>query len=149
MFVRLHARIPSRADIAPVLATLVFVIYGFALIRFYWYVPSWLGYLSLFEVLSIAAYVLVYAMLESLGFLIVFLLLAVILPQHWFRNDFRYRASLAVWIVAGWSIYIHDRINALFVPLDGRDFAVSMALAFGSTKRLLEKNYKKRAILLG
>ena len=141
MFARLHARIPSRADIAPVLATLLFLIYVFALIRFHWYVPSWLGYLGLFEVLSIAAYVMVYAMLESLGFLILLLLLAVVLPQHWFRNDFRYRASLAVWIVAGWSIYIHDRINALFVSLDGRDFAVSMTLAFGVVAISLAASY--------
>jgi hypothetical protein len=126
MLATLARRLPNRNESLPVLGTLVFVIYGFALFRFYWYVPSWLGYLSLGEVLAVGAYAMVYALVESLGMLALLLALAALLPARWLRSSFATKASLVIWILSAWAIYIHDKINSLYVPLDGREFAVAM-----------------------
>lgn len=79
---------PARADLLPVFSTVVFFVYGWALYRFFYHVPSWLYYLQIGEVLILACYVLAYALCESLLVFGGLLLLALLLPKQWLREGF-------------------------------------------------------------
>ncbi len=76
--------------------------------------PSWLGYLSLDKVLSLAAYVLAFALFESLFFLAFLLLLSGLLPAKWMRTDFTVQASSLVgWIALG-AYLVQRKVGILY-----------------------------------
>ena len=63
----IHRKLPTRQELLPVFAVFVFFGFSWALYRLFWYVPSWLEYLNIAKVLTIAAYVLAFALIESLA----------------------------------------------------------------------------------
>jgi hypothetical protein len=90
----LFRRLPPKNEIFPVYAILVFLIFSWALYRFFWYLPSWLEYLSLPAVLVVLSYSLAFALFESLVMMGVFLLLNLCLPAALFRRHFVAQGSL-------------------------------------------------------
>jgi hypothetical protein len=66
--------------------------------------PGWLPFLSIWEILSIFAYTQMFALLESLSVLLLLIVLAVILPPHFFRNSFVAQGSTLLFVSAFWII---------------------------------------------
>ena len=94
----LQRKIPLFPDILRVTSVIATFLYGWTILSWMWQVPSWLLSLTIGEVLSIFAYAMFNAMLESLFFLVCLLLLAFILPPRFLRDDFIVRAS---WVTVG------------------------------------------------
>lgn len=76
--------------------------------------PSWLGYLSIGNVLSLAAYVLMFALVESLVILGVLLLFGVILPAGWLRKDFAVQGSTLTGIAAFGAYLVQRKVGLLY-----------------------------------
>ncbi len=83
-----RVNLPTLKDNLPVFSTVVFFVYGWALYRFFFHVPSWLYYWQIWDVLVLACYVLAYALVESLLVFTAVWLLALLLPKRWLRECF-------------------------------------------------------------
>ncbi len=55
---------------------------------FLWYLPSWLHFQPVGEVMGVFSYVMAASFLEGLCFLLFLLVLCFILPPEWLRDDF-------------------------------------------------------------
>jgi hypothetical protein len=84
----LRRRLPARREILPVFAVIVFFVFSWSLYRFIYWMPSWLYYLSLGDVMWLGWYVLSYCLVESLVMLGLLLLLCLLLPGWVLREQF-------------------------------------------------------------
>jgi hypothetical protein len=100
--IALRKKIPPFAEILALYATIVFLIYGWAILAFFWKVPSWLYYLSLTDILAILSYALASSFVESAVILLIFLLAALSLPSRWLADKFIVRGSLTFCILTFW-----------------------------------------------
>lgn len=91
----LKSRLPAFDAILPVFAVISFMVYGWTLVVFLWKVPSWMMFLTLGEILSVFAYSMTSALLESLAALAILLLASVLLPARWMRDVFVARGGVA------------------------------------------------------
>lgn len=108
MLTFLRHRLPSRTSSWPVLSIFLFLLNSWALYRLFWYLPSWLEYLSLLRVLVIAAYALAWGLVESLAMWALLLLISAVLPARWFRDQFAPQGSL-VGLAAGLGAFLLQR----------------------------------------
>jgi len=72
---------------------ILFIVYSWTLYRTFWWVPSWLEYLSVWGVLVIIAYALAFALLESLALMGVISVLSLVLPRRIFKDQFILQGS--------------------------------------------------------
>ncbi|RJP51072.1 MAG: hypothetical protein C4583_09785 [Anaerolineaceae bacterium] len=91
----LKSRLPALDAILPVFAVISFLVYGWTLVVFLWKVPSWMMFLTFGEILSVFAYSMTSAFLESLAALAILLLASMLLPARWMREVFVTRGSVA------------------------------------------------------
>jgi hypothetical protein len=95
----LKKRLPSKAEIIPVYATILFPIYSWTIYRLLWNLPSWQkDIFSIREMLVLCAYGLAFALVESLSVLGFILLLSVILPAKYLKDKFVAQGSAALWV---------------------------------------------------
>lgn len=98
-------RLPSKQESTRVLAFCAFVVYSWSILWFFWQVPSWRLFLSTWEIASILAYVLAFALLESVAVFILLTFLSVILPLC--RNRFVPKGSALLIVNAFWAFVLH------------------------------------------
>src|SRR5512142_2070935 len=101
---RLVARLPQPRQIVSCFAVIVFVTYSWTCLAFLWKLSSWVSFLPLAEIIGIFAYSLVTDLLSSLIVLAVLLVLAILLPPSFLRNQFAARGSAAVGVFSLWLI---------------------------------------------
>lgn len=114
MVKRIASRLPSRAEVYPVYSILAFLVYTWALYRMFWYVPSWLEYLSITGVLVIAAYTLAFALFESLVMLGLLLLFCLAFPERLFHRYFVAQASLLALAWGAGAVLIQRRVSFIY-----------------------------------
>lgn len=93
---------------------LIFLVSGWALYRFFWYLPSWLQYLSIGSVLIIAAYTLGFSLLESLVMLGLIVLFSVVFPRRIFRDWFVAQGSLLALASGVGAVLIQRRVSMIY-----------------------------------
>jgi hypothetical protein len=89
-------RVPDTNQFLPVYGLIVMLVYGWSLYQFIWNLPSWLKFLTLGEIGSVLAYTIVTDLAESLLILMGLIIVSVILPKKWFRDDFIVRGGGSV-----------------------------------------------------
>jgi len=110
----LHARIPSREEITPVFSTILFLVFSWALYHMFWQVPSWLYYMNVWGVLALSAYVLAYSLLESAAILGLVLLVCLLFPQRYFREQFVAQSCALAGILGLGAVAIQRKIGLVF-----------------------------------
>jgi hypothetical protein len=111
---KLKAKLPSRREVLPVFSVILFFIFSWALYRMFYQVPSWLFFLNIWNILVLAAYVMAYALFESaviLGFIV---LLSLILPKKFFKDNFTALGSLIVLTMSIGAYLIQRKIGILY-----------------------------------
>lgn len=104
-------RIPKQKEITPVLAIIVIMVYGWTLLKFNYYLPGWLYFLNIGEVMSVFAYSMVTNLLESLVVLLGVVAVGLVLPRKWFLDAFIARgASLSIFML-GLMMYVADKFS--------------------------------------
>jgi len=98
-------KIPNGSAIASVYAVTVILIYGWTAYWFIWKLPSWIYYLSITEILTIAAYSAFANLFESLLIFSAPLALTIIFPKQWFLDRFISAGGLLVLLLGGYLIY--------------------------------------------
>jgi len=106
-------RFPIFTDILQVYSFTAFFVYGRMLYVFAWKIPSFILNLILGEILSILAYALAIALLETTMIASVVTVIAAILPAKWLRAEFITRGVwlITVWFIS-WIIYF-SRVKSL------------------------------------
>lgn len=104
----LSARLPSRQETLAVFSVVVFVVFSWTLYRAFWWLPSWLEYLNVWSVLILFAYILAFALFESLVVMGLLLLLCWMLPKRYFKDQFVAQGS-ALTAILGIGGYLIQR----------------------------------------
>jgi hypothetical protein len=109
----LKSRLPALDAIIPVYAVISFMVYGWTLVVFLWKVPSWMMFLTLGEMLSVFAYSMTSALLESLAALAILLFASVLLPARWMRDVFVTRGSVVAFFALGSIMLFMVRLSVI------------------------------------
>ncbi len=110
----IKTRLPEASQILPAFSVIVFVVYTWSLYRMFFQLPSWLGYLSLTNVLSLTAYVLMFALFESLFLLGILLVSGALLPKSWLRKDFTVQGSTLTGVAAFGAYLVQRKVGLLY-----------------------------------
>jgi hypothetical protein len=110
----LKARLPSRLELLPVFAVFVFFGYSWAMYRMFWYVPSWLEYMSVWKVLTIAAYVLAFTLVESLVMTGLLTLFSLSFPTNLFKKKFVLLGSSLAALISVLAFLVQRQINVMY-----------------------------------
>lgn len=97
-------RLPSRSEIIAVFSVAVFACHSWTMLGFFNKLSSFILYFTIGEILSIFAYMMSVALLESIAVTILLVLLSVILPPSWLREGFAYKGFVIIAIVTAASI---------------------------------------------
>lgn len=106
-------RIPGQEDIFYVFGGIVFGVYSWAIRGFLYQVSSLRLYHTLGEILAIFAYVMAYALLESLVIMAFLILVGFSLPGKWFREGFAYKGFITTVVTGAAMIILHYYLHSL------------------------------------
>jgi hypothetical protein len=104
-------RFPKVAQLAPVYALTVLLVYGWTIMWFFWKLPSWLFFMTIGEILGVVAYAMAMNLLESLCVLLIPILLSVALPQKWFYDRFVARGAALALLLLGYAMFFITRLQ--------------------------------------
>lgn len=104
-------RLPSLAQILPVYAVIMLMVYTWTLLWFFWKVPSWLFFMNAGDILSVLPYLLATNLAESLVVLCGPLFLSLVLPKTWFHDVFVGRGAALSIAVLGYMMYLANQFK--------------------------------------
>jgi len=107
----ISSRLPSRDKIIPVYAVIVVMVYTWTILRYYYNIPAWLGFLNLGDLLGIYAYSTATNFLESLVVLAGIILFSMVLPRRLFLDAFVARGSALAILVLALMMTIAEQFN--------------------------------------
>jgi hypothetical protein len=110
----IHRRLPGRKEIYPVFAILLFLVNSWMLYRYFWVIPSWMEYLSLTNLLVVAAYTFGHSLLESLLALAFILGLCLLFPPGLFRDCFTAQGSLVALGMGGVAVLLQRQVSIIY-----------------------------------
>lgn len=114
LFTKLRSRLPGWRETLPVFATIIFFVYSWALFRMFYQVPSWLYYLTISDILTIAAYVLSVALFESLVMLGLVVLVSALYPPPFFRQLFVAQGTAWISLLAVGAVLLQRKIGLIY-----------------------------------
>jgi hypothetical protein len=113
-------RLPNRSEMLAVLGVAVFVCYSWTLLGFLNKFSSFILYFTLGEIADIFAFMMAFALLESVAVTGVLALLSILLPSGWLRDGFAFKGFVILVIATATSI--------LFQKTLGDDFPSTFVL---------------------
>jgi len=134
--VKILEKIPQVKEIAPVYAVSVAILYTWALLHFFWRLPSWMLFSSMSDLTVIFFYMVTINFLESILLLFPPLVLSVVLPRKWFYDKFISRGISLIISILLFFIFLNNRIQAdspfplELVRLRSLPFILMVILAF-------------------
>ena len=132
-------RLPKFHDVVSVYAVIASMLFAWSLLLFFWYLPSWLHFMTLGDLIAVFSYVMASSFFESLAFLLFLLFLCFSLPPNYLRNEFVARGTSITLCVIG-LIMIYFRINNINIAnLLFSWLGASLALAAITISLLLTK----------
>lgn len=111
---KIKERIPSRNELLPVFSLIIFIDFSWTLYRMFWQVPSWLYYMNFWGVLTLAAYALAFALLESTIILGCVLFLSLVFPVRHFRAKFVQQGSVVVLLLSVIAVALQRKIGLIY-----------------------------------
>jgi len=110
----IRRRLPDRREMLPVFGIFCFFCFSWSLYRLFWYIPSWLEYLSLWKVLIITCYVLAFALIESLAMTLLTILFLLVYPKKIINNRFVLIASGLSVVVSLAAFLLQRKISLVY-----------------------------------
>lgn len=126
---------------------ILFVVYGYAIYRMVWYIPSWLGYLNLLDILIIGAYTLVMGMFEILIILFFLLGVAFVLPAKYFRSYFAAQSFIILCISTVCAMIAHEMLFQRVSQWDFTRFVIFIIVALATGAAVFVVSYVMAARL--
>ena len=104
-------RFPARSEIIPVLGAAVVACFSWTILNFINKLSSFILYFKLDEILAIFAYMMAFALLESLAFTALVLLISGILPSHWLKEGFAFKGFIIVAVATATAILLQRALR--------------------------------------
>jgi hypothetical protein len=104
-------RLPSLAQVLPVYAVIMVIVYTWTLLWFFWKVPSWLFFMNAGDLLAVIPYLFATNFAESLVVLCGPLLLSLVLPKTWFHDVFVARGAGLSIAALGYMMYLANQFK--------------------------------------
>ena len=103
-----------------VFAVCVLPVYSWSILHVLRELPAWILYMTTWDLSGVIAYILAFALFESLLVLLCAIVLAYILPGRFFRKRFVANSTLLILLTSGWAIAAHfnDQAISLWGPRD-------------------------------
>lgn len=133
----LRSRLPGRSEALPVFSLAIFYIFSWTIFRMFYELPSWLYYLSLFNILVLVAYSMMFALLESVLLFSFTCLVSLILPENLFRARFVAQGSLLVSLVCFAAVTAQRRLGWLLQMQAWQTIVVPLAFILVSIALLV------------
>lgn len=146
-------QIPDRRQVFPVFSLIVFFVFTWALYRISYQVPSWLGYLSLWNVILLLVYVLAAALVESVIMLGFVLFTCLVFPTRFFKEIFIAQGSALVVLLSLAALLIQFNISLIYsinlwqLIVYNLLFLVALAAMVLLFASLLKRLYRLRTLL--
>ena len=141
-------RLPIFHDVVSVYAVIASMLFAWSLLLFLWYLPSWLHFMTLGDIIAVFSYVMASSFLESLTFLLFLLILCFLLPSNYLRNEFIARGTVITVCVIG-LIMIYFRINnPIITNILFSGFGIGLILTVVVISLLLTKIHQVRRVLI-
>jgi len=129
------ARLPGNENLVQLFLVCVFPIHVWAIVIFFYDVPSYLMHIPLPEIFGILAYVLSFSLLESLLVFLFLLGLAVALPKKWFLQHFTSQGVIFLFVLAIWfgvsNFLLWDKLLDASSGIRGRDSEILSLAVLG------------------
>jgi hypothetical protein len=109
-------RFPHRSDVIAVLSIAVFVCFSWSIIGFFNKLSSFLLYFKPAEIAAIFAYMMAFALLESLVSTGLLVLLSALLPSSWLRDGFAYKGFVILVIATADALALQKSLGDVFPP---------------------------------
>ena len=106
--------LPDRREMLPVFGIFCFFCFSWSLYRLFWYIPSWLEYLSLWKVLIITCYVLAFDLIESLAMALLTILFLNVFPKKVINDRFVLIASALSVVVSLAAFLLQRKISLVY-----------------------------------
>lgn len=110
----LKSRLPSAPEALSVFSIFVFFVFSWTLYRAFWYVPSWLEYLSVWSILVIVAYVLAFALFESAFLLALVVFFSLFFPLKVFKEKYALQGSSLALLLSVGAFLLQRKINLVY-----------------------------------
>ena len=111
---KLKAKFPSRQEALAVFSVISFIVFSWTLYRTFWWIPSWLEYLSVWSILIIIAYVLAFALFESLMLMGLMVLLSLLFPRRAFKDQFIVQGSVLSLVLGLGAFLIQRDVGVIY-----------------------------------
>ena len=121
-------KLPTRQEITPVYSIILFITFTSMLFLVFWVLPSWLGDTDFMRILTMTAYVLFYALLESAVVLFGIILLAILLPARYFKDNFVAQGSALVVLISIGAYFLQKNISFIYTMRFSFVFLIPFAL---------------------
>jgi hypothetical protein len=108
-------RLPARDEIFYTFAAGSFFVHLWTFYNVFHEVPAWIIRMSMWEVISVVAYVLVFALIDSLLLGAGLVAIAFLLPGSWFRDNFVAQGSVAALLISAFAVFFHLWGDALSI----------------------------------
>ena len=105
----LSARFPTKREIYLVFAVCVLPIHLWSIIFTFFDVPSLILRASIWEIIGVFSYVLVFTLLESLIVLLILVIFGILLPNNLIGTRFVALSATFVFITSIWLISLHSQ----------------------------------------
>ena len=114
----LKERAPTKHEAALLFVVCVFLTHVWTMLHFLREVPAYLRRMDLFDVLGVLAYTQVFALLESIVFLGLFVLISIALPIRLFKDKFVAQGTILMFTTFLWGApaYYQARIMQWLSP---------------------------------
>jgi hypothetical protein len=107
-------RFPSRRDGIAVLAVAVFLCFSWTLIGFFNKLSSFILYFTPGEIANIFAFMMAFALLESLAVAGLLVLLSAILPSSWLKEGFAFKGFVILLVATGTALLFQRELKDYF-----------------------------------
>ena len=130
--ISLKNRLPPRQDLLLVFSGCAFLIHVWAIINMFYIVPAWVLRMNLAQLSGSMAYMLVFALVESLLVWGLLALLAVLLPKAWLRRNFLAQGMSLALVTAIFSMVVHFNYEFL---VTNRGYLLALASRLPALRR--------------
>jgi len=109
-------RFPQRSEVLTVLGVAVFVCHSWSMLVFFNRLSAFILYFRIAEIAEVFAFLMAFALLESLLVVGGLTLLSVILPSKWLRDGFAYKSFIIIVIATIAAIILQKNWKGVLPP---------------------------------
>jgi hypothetical protein len=100
-------RLISSDEVLGVLTACVLPIFIWSIIQMMWEIPGWILRMGAWQLIGVIAYVQAFALVESLAIAALLIIIGIILPRRFFRDNIISISAMFIFVTALWAVLAH------------------------------------------